>query len=95
MGDKVSESEKTNGTSPGTAENSVAEIPLSPTKTTGDQEENPAVFNVGETPLLVINDLAEQQTQPDSSSVVVNLEEPESTSPTSAVCGRQSWCAVL
>ncbi|XP_039266459.1 guanylate kinase-like [Styela clava] len=82
-----------NGFSEIKLESSVAEIPLSPTRTTSDQE-NPAVVNVGETPLLLVNEISDVNLSESDSPAVVTLEESETTLPSDGVCGRQSWCSI-
>lgn len=75
--------------------NSIAEIPLSPSKSTPGQDK-PAEIVVTETPLLVMTDMPNDDfSSHGNSSAVVELEgDPDATVTTDGVCGRQSWCSI-
>lgn len=76
-------------------ENSVAEIPLSPTRQSPENDV-PAVVNVGETTLLSVKQLQEEAEIHRYSAAVVELEESDEVTPSnSGVCGKQDWCSVL
>lgn len=78
-------------------DNSVAEIPLSPSKAQSEQG-IPAEIIVTETPMLVITTDAHDQdlaSQISSSSVVEMEADPDATITADGVCGRQSWCLIL
>lgn len=79
-------------------ENSVAEIPLSPSREVPPEQSRPAEIIVTETPMLIMTSDAQDQelaSQISSSSVMEFEGDPDATVTADGVCGRQSWCVIL